>query len=104
MTAHWKSRLCTIGASAVRCDFTEKEAGQALIEDNTGVVAISRFSKVQLDFSALVHGVEIGPSISYHQSDGALAASPFLFGFNIESPVQVSQDLLSSTMERVQEA
>ena len=49
-------------------------------------------------------GVEIGPSISYHQSGGALAASPFLFGFNIESPVQVSQDLLSSTMERVQEA
>ena len=50
-------------------------------------------------------GVEIGPSISNHQSDdGALAASPFLFGFNVENSVQVSQDLLSSTMERVQEA
>ena len=63
-------------------------------------------SGVRLDFSALVQymGVEIGPSISYHQSGGALAASPFLFGFIIESPVQVSQDLLSSTMGSAQEA
>ena len=53
MTAHWKLRLCTIGASAVRCDFTEKEAGQVLIEGYTGGL---QYQRVRLDFSALVHG------------------------------------------------
>ena len=44
MTAHWKSRLCTIGASALRCDVTEKETDQLLIKDNTGGVQCQRSS------------------------------------------------------------
>ena len=57
-------------------------------DSNVSGVRLGFLASRAADFSFLVSA-----SSSFHASDGALVAFPFLFALILKSPVQVSQDL-----------